>query len=182
MRNICTLRLPFLYFLILKNAYGKDELMSVVFRYWLFVKFMKCMSLCVLYPRCQIIQPLIVTAIKRILCVLQCSFLSRTLKSFEVTCFWPYLCLIISWWICSGLITVSYNLHVYLSGCLSISVLQTWWVSWFTKQFTWSKSARFHIGITATSTTSTTPTSTAISRSCQCCDHCIWYITNICPS
>lgn len=157
--------------------------MFVVFRYWLLVNFMKCMSLFVLYLRCQIIQSLFVIAIKRMLCVLQCSCLSRTVKSIEVTCFWPQLCSKISCWIFSVLTTISYNLHVFiLSGCLSISVLQTWWVSWFTKQFAWSKSAWFHTGTTATSTTPTTPASTAISWSCKCGDHFIWYITNICPS
>lgn len=48
------------------------------------------------------------------LCVLQCSCLSRTLKFVEVTCFWPPLCLKISCWIFSGLTTVSYNLHVFI--------------------------------------------------------------------
>lgn len=46
--------------------------------------------------------------------VLQCSCLSRTLKSVEVTCFWPPVCLKILCWIFSGLTTVSYNLHVFI--------------------------------------------------------------------
>ena len=70
------------------------------------------MSLFVLYQRGQIIQPLIVIATKRKLCVLHCSCLSRTLKSLDVTCFWSPLCLKISCWIFSGLTRVSNNLHV----------------------------------------------------------------------
>jgi len=73
-----------------------------------------CISLDFLCELCQFIQPLIVIAIKRMLRVLQCNYVSRTVKSIEVTCFWPLLCLKISCWIFSGLTTVSYNLHVFI--------------------------------------------------------------------